>query len=69
MAGLLGSQWPWYLLIVSFFMCSGNAAAIADSESVFLASVMMENHAMVLATAQSRVTPPYIAEETFVSSK
>lgn len=67
MAGLLGSQWPWYLLVVSF--SAGNAAGIADSESVFLASFMMENHVMVLATTQSRVTPPYIAEKTFVSSK
>lgn len=68
MEGLLGSQWLWYLL-VSFSMCAGNAAAITDSESVFLTSIMMENHAMVLATTQSRVTPPYIAEKTFASSK
>lgn len=50
-------------------MYAGNAAAIADSESVFLASIMIENHAMVLATVQSRVTPPYIAENTFAFSK
>ena len=53
----------------SLSMCAGNAAAVADSESVFLASIMMENHAMVLATAPSRVPPRFIAEKTFASSK
>lgn len=60
--GLLGASDP-------FSRCAGNAAAIADSKPVFLASIMEEHHAAVLATALSRVTPPFIAERTFAFSK
>lgn len=64
-----GGQWPWCHLLDLLSMCAEDAAANADSKTVFLFSLMRENHAMVLATALSRVTPPYTTEKHLPSPR
>lgn len=56
MEGLLGDQWPWCHLIDLFSICAEDAAAIADSKTVFLVDERKSCHGFSYSFVQGDPT-------------